>query len=430
MAYQTGTLAQVGVHDASPSDNGAGIWQGGNGAAADAAGNIYWVTGNGTWDGATNFSETIIKANATLAMLDWHTPTNPQSLDDVDADLTSSGPLLLSGTSLLVTGGKDGYLRLINTANMGHLGDNTAVQNWQANATHIHSLAYFNANLYEWGQSGDLKVFAFNGKTFSTTPSYTGSILAIGHPGASLSISANGTSNGILWAATNSQGQGGGLGAWHMTEPGILYAYSLPGMTELWNNQQNTSRDDCDNYAKFAAPTVANGRVYLPSFGTAQTKSGELCAYGLLPTGATLIPDGNYVITSVHSGQALDDPAFSTADGTVIQQYPVNNGTNQQWTVHNIGTNVITLINVASGQSLDVVAGSTANSALVDQYPYHGVSWEQWNVISTSGGSFELTSVHSGQALDVDAGGVTPGEKIDQYPYHGTPWQQWIFTKP
>jgi len=429
LAYQTGTLAQVGVHDASPSDNGAGIWQGGNGAAADAAGNVYWVTGNGTWDGATNFSETIIKANATLAMLDWHTPTNPASLDDGDTDLTSSGPLLVSGTSLLVTGGKDGVLRLINTTNMGHLGDNTAVENWQANTTHIHSLAYFNSNLYEWGQSGNLKVFAFNGTTFSTTPSYTGSIPALGHPGASLSISANGTSNGILWAATNSQGQGGGLGAWHMTEPGILYAYSLPSMTELWNNQQNTARDDCDNYAKFAAPTVANGRVYLASFGTAQTKSGELCAYGLLPAGATLIPDGNYVITSVHSGQALDDPAFSTADGTGIQQYPVNNGTNQQWTVHNLGNNVITLTNVASGQSLDVVAGSTANGALVDQYPYHGVAWEQWNVISASGGAFELTSVHSGQALDVDGGGVTVGEKIDQYPYHDNPWQQWIFTK-
>jgi hypothetical protein len=213
-----------------------------------------------------------------------------------------------------------------------------------------------------------------------------------------------------------------------MTEPGILYAYSLPGMTELWNNQQNTARDDCDNYAKFAAPTVANGRVYLASFGTAQTKSGELCAYGLLQPTATLIPNGTYVITSVHSGQALDDPAFSTASGTDLQQYPVNNGTNQRWIVQNIATNVITLTNVASGQSLDVTSGSSANSALVDQYPYHGVAWEQWNVISAGGGAFELTSVHSGLALDVDGGGVTSGEKIDQYPYQDHPWQQWIFT--
>jgi hypothetical protein len=429
LAYQTGTLARVGVHDASPSDNGAGIWQGGNGAAADSAGNIYWVTGNGSWDGATNFSETIIKANATLAMLDWHTPTNANSLDDEDADLTSSGPLLLSGTSLLVTGGKDGYLRLINTANMGHLGDKTAILNWQANTTHIHSLAYFNSNLYEWGQSGNLKVFKFNGTTFSTTPTYKGSIPALGHPGATLSISANGTSNGILWAATNSQGQGGGLGAWHMSEPGILYAFSLPGMTELWNTQRNSARDDCDNYAKFVAPTIANGRVYLASFGTAQSKSGELCAYGLLASAPDLIPDGNYVITSVHSGDALDDPESSTVNETVMQQYPVNGGTNQQWTVHNVGNNVITLTNGASGLALDVVAGSLADGALIDQYPYQGNAWEQWHVISAGSGSFELASVHSGLALDVDGGGVNRGAKIDQYPYHGNPWQQWIFTK-
>jgi hypothetical protein len=431
-AYQTGTLAQVGVHDASPNDNGAGIWQGGNGAAADAAGSIYWVTGNGTWDGATNFSETVIKANATLAMQDWHTPTNPQSLDNGDVDLTASGPLLLAGTSLLVTGGKDGYLRLINTGNMGHLGDGTAVMNWQANGSHIHSLAYFNSNLYEWGQSGNLKVFNFNGSTFNTSPSYTGSLSALGHPGASLSISANGTSNGILWAATNSQGQGGGLGAWHMTEPGILHAYSLPSMAELWNNQQNTTRDDCDNYAKFIPPTIANGQVYLASFGTAQSKSGELCAYGLLPTstGPTLIADGTYKITSVHSQLALDDPAASMTPGTIMLQYTVNSGTNQQWTVHNLGNNVITLTNAASGQSLDVAGGSTANNALIHQWPYHGVAWEQWHVMAVSGNTFAITSVNSGDALEVDGGGITPGEQIDQYPYQGNTWQQWIFAKP
>jgi outer membrane protein assembly factor BamB len=429
LAYSASTLAQVGMHNASPSDNGAGIWQGGNGAAADSAGNVYWVTGNGTWDGATNFSETIIKASSTLGMLDWHTPTDQSALDSSDLDLTSSGPLLIPGKSLLVTGGKDGYLRLINTENMGHLGDTTAVLNWQANPSHIHSLAFFDSNLYEWGQAGYLQVFSFNGSSFSTTPTYKGTIAAIGHPGASLSISANVVSNGILWAATNTQGPSDGTGAWHMTEPGILYAYSLPSMTELWSNQKNSSRDNCDNYAKFAAPTIANGRVYLASFGTAQTKSGELCAYGLLQPDATLIPDGTYTITSVHSGQALDDPGFSTTDGVGMQQYPVNSGTNQQWTVHNIGNNVITLTNVASSQSLDVAAGSTANSALVVQYPYHNVAWQQWKVISVGTNSFELVSENSGQALDVDGGGVAPKAQIDQFPYQGTPWQQWIFTK-
>ena len=425
-AYSATSLAQVGIFNASPNDNGNGIWQSGNGAAADASGDVYWVTGNGGWDGVSNFSETMLKASPNLSLIDWHTPSNYASLDSGDADLTASGPLLLSNANLLIAGGKDGVLRLVNTQDMGHLGDATAVQNWTVTSSHIHSLNYFNSNLYVWGQSDYLKVFNFNGSTFNPTPVFKGTMQAVGHPGASLSISANGTSNGILWAATNSQGQSGGLGAWHMTEPGILYAYNLANMSQIWTNEQNPTRDDCNNYAKFTDPTIANGKVYLPSFGTAQTQSGQLCVYGQLST--TLIANGTYIVTSVHSGLALDDPGFSKTAGQVMHQYTVNNGTNQQWTVNNLGNNVITLTNGASGQVLDVTGGSKANSALVDQQPYQGNAWQQWAVTSVGGGAFELTSVNSGEALDVDGGGTAIKEQIDQYPYFGATWQQWKFT--
>jgi Ricin-type beta-trefoil lectin domain-like len=280
--------------------------------------------------------------------------------------------------------------------------------------------------LYVWGQSDYLKVFTFNGTTFNTTPTFTGTIQAIGHPGASLSLSANGTSNGILWAATNSQGQSGGLGAWHMTEPGILYAYNLSNMAQLWSNEQNPTRDDCNNYAKFTDPTIANGKVYLPSFGTAQTQSGQLCVYGELSS--TLIANGTYIVTSVHSGLAIDDPGFSKTAGTDMQQYTVNNGTNQQWIVNNLGNNVITLTNGASGQVVEVTGGSKSNSVLVDQQPYQAKAWQQWTVTSVGGGAFELTNLNSGEALDVDGGGTTVKEGIDQYPYFGATWQQWKFT--
>ena len=424
-AYSASTLAQVGAFNASPSNNGNGIWQSGNGDAADGAGDVYWVAGNGTWDGVNNFSETILKATPNLALDDWHTPSDQQNLDKYDNDLTSSGPVLLANTNLLLAGGKDGILHLVNTGSMGHLGDSGAVENWQATSSHIHSLNYFNSNLYEWGQSDYLKVFHFNGSTFATTPMYTGTTQAVGHPGASLSISANGTTNGILWAATNLAGPNG-EDAWHRTDPGILYAYNVADMSAIWNNRQNATRDSCDNYAKFMPPTIANGKVYLASFGTAQTKSGQLCVYGQL--GTNLISNGTYVITSVHSQQALDDPGFSTKNGQVIEQYTVNNGTNQQWKVQNLGGNVITLTNAASGLALDVVGGSKSNSALVDQWPYQGNPWQQWNVRSLGGGTYELTNVNSGLALDVDGGGTTLGEQIDQYPYQGNPWQQWIFT--
>ena len=521
-AYNASTLAQVGVFDASPNDNGAGIWMSGNGPAVDSSGNIYFVTGNGTWDGENDFSETILKTGPSLNLLDWHTPSDYASLDSGDLDLTSSGPVIVSGTNLLVAGGKDGVLHLVNTNDMGHLGDGNAVQNWQAAVSHIHSMDYFNNNLYIWGQSDNLKVYSFNGSTFNTTPTYTGSIQAIGHPGGSLSASSNGDSNAILWAATNSEGQSGGLGAWHMTEPGILYAYSLPGMTQIWTNQQNASRDNCGNYAKFTDPTISNGKVYLASFGTAQTRSGQVCVYGkvsggtcqataIVPEvnvggvwtgessatvttatavvdlgpqpltggswswagpngftstareidniplaagtnvytatytnncgnkstqaftitvsgGATLIPNGTYIITAVNSGLAIDDPDSSKTDGLDMQIYTVNDGTNQQWTVNNIGTNVIALTNVSSGQLLDVAGDSKASGALVDQWPGNGQTNQEWTVISLGSGEYELTSVNSGLALSVAGGGTTKGTRIDQLTYSGSTSQQWKFT--
>ena len=432
-AYSQAKLSQVGVFNATPDGNGNGIWQSGNGAAADAAGSVYTVTGNGSWDGTQDFGETILKANATLGLQDWFTPSNwDKGLNASDLDLTASGPVLLLNTSLVLSGGKDGDLRLVNTGDMGHLGGTSALQTFTATSSHIHSLNYFNSNLYLWGQSDYLKVYKFNGTNFNTTPTFTGSVQAIGHPGGSLSISANGYANGILWAATNRVGQSAVLGAWHMTEPGILYAYNLANMSQLWTSEQNAARDDCANYAKFTDPTIANGKVYLASFGTAQTQSGQVCVYGELsgssaPTGSFLIPNGTYIITSVFDGQALDNPASSLAAGQVMEQYPANKGANQQWTVTNLGNNVITLTNGASGQALEVAGGSNKNSALVDQNLQQGSLWQQWTVSSASG-VFELTNKASGEVLDIDGQSTAPRTSIDQYPYHGVSWEQWVFT--
>ena len=429
LAYSTANLSQTGVFNASPNDNGAAIWQSGNGPAADSAGSVYLITGNGTWDGENNFSETFLKLDSALKLQDWHTPSNYQSLDNGDVDLTASGPLLIPGTGLVVGGGKDGVLRLVRTGAMNHLGDAGAVQNWNATSSHIHSLNYWNGNLYLWGQSDYLKVYSFNGTTFNTTPKYKLTTQAFNHPGGSLSLSANGTTNGILWAATNLNGGSDGQGAWHTTVPGILYAYNATDMSLLWTNQQNALRDSCDNYAKFTAPTIANGKVYLASFGTAQTASGQLCVYGALNT-TTLLANGTYTLVDANSGKALDDPASSNANGKIIQIYTINHGANQHWTVTNLGNNVITLKNTASGLLLDVVGASTANSALVDQWPANGQTNQQWRVTAIGSGRYELVSVNSGQALEVTGGSTANQTNVDQYPYGGKAWQQWSFQAP
>ena len=433
-AYNATSLAQTGVFNSSPDDNGGGIWNSGNGDAADPLGNVFVVTGNGGWDGMTNFGETVLKASPILALEDWYTPSNWSSLNGGDADLTASGPLLLPNASALVAGGKDGYLRLVNTTDLGHLGDNTA-QSWHATSSHIHSLAYYGGNLYMWGQSDYLRVFHYNGSSFATSPGFVGNIQALGHPGATLSISANGGANAILWATTNSKGDPSDptLGAWHMTQPGILYAYNTANMTQIWNNEQNPARDDCGNYAKFTATTIANGKVYLPSFGTAQTQSGQVCVYGQLSTGSHLLQNGTYTLKSVNSGQLLSNPgatpSASQQPSIVMQQQAAANTANQQWVLNNLGNNTITLTNAASAQVLDVTAGTTNPGALLDQYPYKAVTWQQWALTSLGSGTFEVTSKNGGNAVEVVGGSVAANANIDQATYAGKAWQQWTFAK-
>ena len=429
-AYNATSLAQVGVFNAAPTTNGNAFWEAGTGSTSDSAGNIYNVAGNGTFDGVTNFSETLLKSSANLSLLDWGTPSNFSQLDAADQDFSSSGAVYVPGKNLVLAGGKDGVLRVFNAADLGHLGNN--LQNIQATSSHIHSIAYFNNNVIIWGQSDFAKIFPFTGSTLASAPVFTGTTEAIGHPGGSLSVSANGVSNAILWASTNTGAGPDGQGAWHASVAGILHAYSLSStsMSEIWNSQLNVARDSCNFYAKFNAPTVANGMVYLASFGTAQTKTGQVCFYGLLPNppSANLIPDGTYYVQSVQSNLVLDIPGLSTAPGKVVQQYTQNNGKNQQWKLKNLGSNVVSLTNVSSNLVLDVVGASKANSALVDQATSvaNQIS-QQWTVTTTGSGSFVLTNKNSGLALDVDGGGVAVGERIDQYPYNNQTWQQWRF---
>jgi hypothetical protein len=290
-AFDPTSLQQTGIFNPSPTGNAASIWQSGQGPAVDANGNIYFVTGNGSWDGQSNFSESFIKLDAHLHLLDWFTPSNHEALDAKDIDLDSSGALLIPGTHLVVDGGKEGVLYLVDTARMGHLGDQNAAQHFQVSDSHLHSLVYWssaknNSLLYVWGQKDQLRVFKFTGTNFEVQPFAIRPKPNTGHPGAMLSLSANGDKNGILWASIQASGD-----AWHQSQPGILHAYDADQVsTELWNSLQNPARDNCDNYSKMAPPTIANGKVYLPSFGTKNTGTGQLCVYGLLSRPGTPAP--------------------------------------------------------------------------------------------------------------------------------------------
>ena len=284
MAYDAKTLEQVSVLNTSPTGSEASIWQSGQGPAADAEGNVYVVTGNGSWDGVKNFSESFLKLSPRLKLLDWFIPTNHFELDQRDTDLDSSGATLIPGTHLIMGGGKEGVLYTLDTRNLGHLGDQNALQHFRATASHLHSLVYWQSTkagnlLYVWGQRDKAKVYKLEGNRLGETPLMMRDIPNEGHPGAMLSLSANGDREGILWAAIHATGD-----SWHESRPGVLHAYDADDIShELWNSLQMPLRDDCGEYSKMAPPTIANGRVYLSSFGTENTGTGQLCVYGLLP---------------------------------------------------------------------------------------------------------------------------------------------------
>jgi hypothetical protein len=124
-----------------------------------------------------------------------------------------------------------------------------------------------------------------------------------------LSLSANGTHDGILWAAIHATGD-----SWHESRPGILHAYEADNIeNELWNSLQNAGRDDCGEYSKMAPPTIVNGKVYLSSFGSENIGTGQFCVYGLLPNGAPPAKPDGVTATQANKQISLSWPAVDGA---------------------------------------------------------------------------------------------------------------------
>ncbi|HXA76711.1 MAG TPA: PQQ-binding-like beta-propeller repeat protein [Candidatus Acidoferrales bacterium] len=95
-------------------DTQSGIW-GRAGAVIDVAtGNIFLATGNGPYDGKTNWGDATIELNPDATqMLGNYTPQDNAKLNDRDLDIGSTSPVLL-GANVLAQGGKDGLIRLLS----------------------------------------------------------------------------------------------------------------------------------------------------------------------------------------------------------------------------------------------------------------------------------------------------------------------------
>jgi hypothetical protein len=369
IGYDAKSLHQTGVLNTSPIGSGASIWQSGQAPAVDAEGNIYAVTGNGSWDGKANFSESFLRLSPQLKLLDWFTPTNHVDLDEKDLDLDSSGATLIPGTNLILGGGKEGVLYVLDKRHLGQLGDEHSLQHFQASSSHLHSFVYWKSDqkgslLYVWGQTDRARVYGLKGDKLTETPVMMRPEMNQGHPGAMLSLSANGGKEGILWAAIHATGD-----SWHESRPGILHAYNADDIEhELWNSLENPARDDCNNYSKMAPPTIANGKVYLASFGTENIGTGQFCAYGLLPDGPPpAAPEGlqAHVQGGVVSLSWAAVPGAKTYD---VKGQDVSNGP-QQTLATGLVSPEFTGITPYEGTSVYVVTAVNANGESIASKP-------------------------------------------------------------
>ena len=302
MAYSPTTLQRTYVFNDSPDGGMGGIWQAGSGPSVDAGGNLYLGSGNGDWNGTTNFGQSVFKLSPTLQLKDYFTPDNWQTESNNDVDLGCGGLIVIPGTNLLLEGSKEGILYLLNTQNMGHMvTGNTQIPQIFAGATgHVHSgPTYYNSPvhgpvLYIWAENDYLKAYHFNGTTLDTTPVSQSTFKdPLGMAGGFSTLSANGSTLGsaLLWESLPLNGD-----AAHAVVPGVLRVFDANDLTkELWNSHMVPDRDDVGNHAKDVPPLVVNGKVYMATF------SNQVVVYGLYGSASTLsesLSSNNLTVTA------------------------------------------------------------------------------------------------------------------------------------
>lgn len=287
MAYNASTLAQTAAWLTTPNGSKGGIWAGGDGPAGDSSFNTFVPIGNGTFDvntGGVDYGQSVMKlappGAGTFAVTDYFTTYLANTYNTSNLDVGSSGLTLLPDQTkgpvahLLVQGDKAGNLFLINRDNMGHYNssNNNQIVQYLAAATPgmWNSPAWWNNNVYTGGSGDYIKAFSFNTTTgLLSTTATSHSALKYSYPGTTVSISSNGTTNGIVWALSNGTYK-------NASGQASLHAYTATNLaTQLYSSVTNASRDNPGAAIKYTVPTIVNGKVYI-------TTQKDLVVYGLL----------------------------------------------------------------------------------------------------------------------------------------------------
>ena len=304
IGFNASNLSLASVLNITPNVLFGGIWMGGGAPSADSANHLYLITGNATFDANSatppnnDYGDSFLQITNGTAVSSYFTPSDQANDALYDADFGSGGSAVVLNLNagalqhLVIGGGKDGGLYLLNGDSMGGLGDGNARQTFNIGAGIFATGAFWNNSYFIAPVGGQLAEYSFDSTANKFTPIAAPSPTSIsattyGFPGATPSVSATGNSNGIVWALDNGQyctPQSPGCG------PAVLHAYSAASLsTELWNSSLVVT--DAAGYAvKFTVPTIANGKVYVPTRGNniggaenSTSTPGEVDVYGLQP---------------------------------------------------------------------------------------------------------------------------------------------------
>ena len=283
MAYSESTFQQTAILNITPNGSEGAIWMANTAMDADSSGNIYFLAANGTFGDGTsnppltngfpssgNYGNAFMKistANNSLAVADYFAMFNANGESGQDEDLGSGGSILLPDVTdsggvthhLAVGAGKDAYIYVVNRDSMGKYNSNNDTAIYQkigdpsGNGSgspvlsgEVFSMpAYFNNTVYYGASNDSLKAFTITNAKLGTSPAFHSSN-TFGFPGCTPSISADGTSNGIVWCIKAGSS-------------GVLSAYNAANLSQLYSSPSFADSSD----VKFVTPMIANGKVYV-----------------------------------------------------------------------------------------------------------------------------------------------------------------------
>ena len=425
LGYSASTLKQTGAYNASPNGIGAGFWMSGAGLAADVLnpstqpyGRMFLTSGNGDYTATTpytnsmDYGDSILNldlTNGVPTVKDEFTPSDQASLDAEDGDLGSGGVMLIptqttgSYPHLLVQVGKEGTLYLVNRDSMsGYKSTDAVVQEipyavgqdgaWS-------TAAYWNGNVYYMGRVDYLKSFALTNGQLSTNPTESSEVY--NYPGATPSISANGSTQGIVWTIDTEDYASSGAA--------ILQAHNASNVAQtLYSSSTNSSRDNPGPAVKFAVPTVVNGKVYVGT-GT------QVSVFGLLnatpQTATPVLTPGTESFTGSIQVTITDSTSGATIYYTTNGSTPTTSSTVYSGPITVSSTETINAIAGASNYLVSPVASATYTNVTQASAP----TFSPVSGTYTSTQTVTISDSTSGATIYYTTNGTTPTTSSTKY---------------